>query len=243
MAAMAVFLALPLIPVLRFHEPASRGENAGARRRVDFAAMGRFLAHPGAVTWVAILLLYRAGEAMALTMLNPMLVDRGLTLESIGLMLGLTGSLAALGGALAGGILVHRVGRKRSLYLFGGLQACALCAYLLPAFGFVAPLVVYAAAVTAAFAGGLATASLYTNMMDRSDRRTAATDFTLQQSLCAVGPLVGSTLSGFSAARLGYPTHFFLCSLVALVAAVLVARRLTARHAAPALEAAVVETA
>ena len=242
MTAMAVFLALPLIPVLRFREPHHRGKDASIRRRVDFAAMGRFLARPGAFTWIAILLLYRSGEAMALTMLNPMLVDRGLSLESIGLTLGLTGSIAALGGALAGGMLVHRVGRERSLFLFGALQAGALCAYLLPAFGFVAPRVVYAVAATAAFAGGLATAALYTNMMDRSDRRTAATDFTLQQSLCAVGPLVGSTFSGFSAIGLGYPLHFVLCALVGLAAAILVARSLTARDAAPMLEAAVAET-
>jgi len=244
--AMSLLLALPLIPVLRFREsqePAGHSTTPGSRRRADFAAMGRFLRRSGALTWVAILLLYRSGEAMALTMLNPMLIDRGLSLESIGLTLGLIGSLGALGGSLAGGILVHRVGRKRSLFLFGVLQAIALCAYLLPAFGFVAPQAIYAVAFTVAFAGGLATASLYTNMMDRSDRRSAATDFTLQQSLCAVGPLVGSTLSGFSAARLGYPAHFVLCALVALAAAVVVGWRLTARDAAPMLETAVAETA
>ncbi|MGH9867985.1 MAG: MFS transporter [Candidatus Polarisedimenticolia bacterium] len=243
MAAMSVLLFLPLIPLLRFRESPAPGKADGGRRRVDFAAMGRFLARPGAFTWIAILLLYRSGEAMALTMLNPMLVDRGLSLESIGLTLGLTGSLGALGGALAGGILVHRVGRKRSLFLFGGLQAGALCAYLLPAFGFVSSPVLCSVAATVSFAGGLATASLYTNMMDRSDRRTAATDFTLQQSLCAVGPLVGSILSGFSAASLGYPLHFVLCALVALASAVIVAWRLTARDAAPRLDAAVAGTA
>jgi len=203
--------------------------------------MGRFMARPGALTWVAILLLYRTGDAMALTMLNPMLIDRGLTLESIGLTLGLAGSLGALGGALSGGMLVHRVGRKRSLYLFGVLQAMAQCAYLLPAFGSVTTSVLYAVVATVAFAGGLATASLYTNMMDRSDQLSAATDFTLQQSLCAVGPLIGSTLSGFCAARLGYPTHFVLCALVSLSAAAVVGWRLSSRDAAPMLEASVAE--
>ena len=84
-----------------------------------------------------------------------------------------------------------------------------------------------------AFAGGMATAALYTNMMDRCDPRTAATDFTLQQSLCAVGPLIGSSLSGFSAARFGYTAHFTLCAGVTLVSALVVARWLTARDAAP----------
>jgi predicted MFS family arabinose efflux permease len=241
MMAMAAFLAWPLIPVLRFHEPEYRHASKGSRRNVDFAAMARFVGRPGALTWIAVLLLYRTGDAMALTMLNPMLVDSGLSLEWIGLALGLAGSIAALAGALAGGFLVERVGHERSLFLFGGIHAAALCAYLLPAFGFLAPLLLYLVVVTVAFAGGLATASLYTNMMDRSDRGTAATDFTLQQSLCAVGPLAGSIFSGFSAGGLGYPLHFVLCALMALGAAILVAGRLTARHAAPRLETVLAE--
>jgi RhtX/FptX family siderophore transporter len=241
MIAMAVFLALPLAAVLRFREPDYRLGSTPPRRGVDFAAMARFVRRPGALTWVAIMLLYRTGDAMALTMVNPMLVDRGLPLEWIGVTLGLAGSLAALAGALAGGYLVERVGHERSLFLFGSVHAAALCAYLLPAFGVVVPVVLYLVVMTAAFAGGLATASLYTNMMDRSARGTAATDFTLQQSLCAVGPLAGSILSGFSAGGLGYPLHFVLCALLALGAAILVAARLTAGHAAPRLEAAAAE--
>lgn len=241
MMAMAVFLALPLIPVLRFHEPEYRHGSEDSPRGVDFAAMARFVRRPGAITWVAILLLYRTGDAMALTMVNPMLVDSGLSLEWIGLTLGLAGSIAALAGALAGGFLVERVGHERSLFLFGGIHASALCAYLLPAFGFIASFLLYLVVVTVAFAGGLATASLYTNMMDRSDRGTAATDFTLQQSLCAVGPIAGSIFSGFSAGGLGYPLHFVLCAFISLGAAILVAGRLTARDAAPRLETAVAE--
>ena len=48
--------------------------------------------------------------------------------------------------------------------------------------------------------------------------------------------LAGSILSGFSAARLGYPLHFVLCALVAFAAAIVVAWRLTARDAAPRLD-------
>ncbi|HYH44294.1 MAG TPA: hypothetical protein VEG34_01300 [Thermoanaerobaculia bacterium] len=83
---------------------------------------------------------------------------------------------------------------------------------------------IYAAAVVCAFAGGLGTAALYTAMMDRSTGAAAATDFSVQQALAAVGPLLAASLSGWSAARLGYPLHFALCAGVALAAAGLVAR-------------------
>jgi len=228
---MALLLALPLVPTLRFREPSSTV--AEPRAKIDFGALRRFLTRPGARTWIAILLLYRSGEAMALTMFNPMLVDGGLSLGEIGLALGLAGSVGAFAGAILGGWLISTIGRKRSLVLFGLLQAVALCAYLVPAGGEFRPSTVYTVAMIVAFAGGMATAALYTNMMDRSDPRSAATDFTLQQSLCAIGPLFGSALSGFSAARFGYSMHFTLCALLALVSALVVARWLTAQSAAP----------
>lgn len=237
--AMAFLLALPLVPTLRFREPTSTATQA--RARVDFDALRRFLTRPGARTWVLILLLYRSGEAMALTMFSPMLVDGGLSLEAIGMTVGLAGSIAAFSGAILGGWLIAPIGRKMALVLFSLLQAAALCAYLLPAGGLLHPGTIYPVAMIVAFAGGMATAALYTNMMDRSDPRTAATDFTLQQSLCAVGPLLGSTLSGFSAARFGYSVHFILCAALALVSALVVARWLSAQDGAPEIAEGVAE--
>lgn len=228
--AMAAILAVPLVLVTQFDEPLPESSEL---RKTDFGAMRRFFGRPGAGVWVLTLVLYRAGDAMALTMLNPMLVDHGLSLDEIGVLIGVTISIAALAGSLLGGGLVQRLGRKRSLAFFGVLQATGICGYLLPAMGYVTPLALYPVVVLAAFAGGMATTALYTNMMDRSDPGTAATDFTLQQSLCAIGPLLGSTLSGFSAAGLGYAGHFSICAAISLTGAFVVALRLTARTAAP----------
>jgi PAT family beta-lactamase induction signal transducer AmpG len=230
---MAVLLALPLIPLSRFREPVNYA--AQSKTRIDFAALRRFVKRPGATTWILILLVYRAGETMAMTMFNPMLVDGGLSLEAIGVTVGVVGSIGAFSGAMAGGWLIASIGRKTSLVMFGLLQAIALCAYLVPAGGSFRPGTIYLVVLSVAFAGGMATASLYTNMMDRCDPKTAATDFTLQQSLCAFGPLLGASLSGFSAARFGYSAHFFICATVALGSTLIVARWLTAENAAPQL--------
>ena len=81
-----------------------------------------------------------------------------------------------------------------------------------------------------AFTGGMATAALYTHMMDRCRARDAGTDFTVQQCLCAIGPLIGSSASGFSAAAFGYAGHFLLCVGVSLFPAALVALWLEVRE-------------
>jgi PAT family beta-lactamase induction signal transducer AmpG len=219
--AMAAFLALPLAPALLFREP--RHPREAAARRVDYRALGRFFTRPGALGWVLILLLYRTGETMAATMFNPMLVDLGMPLEQIGLLLGVASSFGSFSGALLGGFLIRGLGRKPSLVVFGLVQAVAICGLALPGLGFTEAVTVYSVAIASAFAGGMATAALYTSMMDHSSPETSATDFSLQQSLAAVGPLLASSLSGFSASSLGYPAHFAVCAGVTALTAAFVA--------------------
>ena len=228
---MAFLLSLSIVPAWAFPEPSP--PQGAPRDRIDFGAIRRFVRRPGGWLWALILVLFRAGEAMALTMLNPMLVDRGLQLETIGVTLGVVGSLGALAGATLGGLLVVRIGRKTSLLVFGAFQSLAVLGYLLPARGLVELTLLVPVIAVAAFAGGLATASLYTSMMDRCDERTPASDFTLQQSLAAVGPMIGAVTSGFIAAAIGYELLFFLSAVVVLLAVVLVALRLTPSVAAP----------
>lgn len=215
--AMAALLVLPVPQLLGFREPPPVPRD----RPPGFGALARFLRRPGVGIWVAVLVVYRAGDAMALTMAKPLLIDLGWPLARVGLLVGVGNSIAALSGALAGGALVGRVGRRRSLVAFALLHAAALAGFALPAAGLDRAAVVVAVSMAAAFAGGMATAALYTCMMDRASAPTAGTDFTLQQSLAAIGPIGGAALSGMSAAALGYAPHFLLAGCAALLAATL----------------------
>ncbi len=219
--AMAAMLTLPLLPALRFREPEL---SSAAVRRFDFGALGRFFRRPGAWSWTAILLLFRSGETMATFIFNQMLVDRGYGLADIGLLAGVLYAAGALSGSLVAGFVITSLGRRAGLTLFAAIQAMAILGYLIPAGGSVGLAVIAGVVFVAAFAGGLATTALYTSMMDASRPETAGTDFTLQQSLCAVGPVIGTGLSGFSAAALGFSGHFVLCAAVSLLAVALVMR-------------------
>ncbi|MEM7050526.1 MAG: MFS transporter [Acidobacteriota bacterium] len=217
--AMAGMLAVPLFNVATFREPEAQDKAPG----VDFRSLGRFFKRPGILPWVIVLLFFRSGDAMALTMAKPMLVDLGLSLGQIGLIVGVGNSTAAVLGALAGGAAIERVGRKRSLVLFSAFQGLAVLAFALPAVGYSSLPLIWAISATAAFAGGMATAALYTQMMDRASTRFGGTDFTLQQSLAVVGPLVGASVSGLVAQALGYGPHFGICAAISLGMALFVA--------------------
>ncbi len=221
---MAGMLAVPLSNLLAFREPPS----AVPAPRVEFAALSSFFRRPGIAVWVVVLLVYRTGDAMALTMAKPMLVDLGWSLGRIGLLVVIGNSAASLLGALAGGSLVERVGRKRSLVMFSALHGVALLGFLLPALGYASLPIVWLVSAAASFAGGMATAALYTQMMDRASTRTAGTDFTLQQSLAVVGPLVGAGVSGLLVESVGYAPHFAVCAGASLAVALFVALRFEA---------------
>ena len=210
--AMAAMLALPLLNLWKFREPTT----AAPARTIDWGALGRFFRRPGIAVWIVLLLVYRAGDAMATTMFKPMLVDKGLDLAQIGLIVGLGNSVAALSGALVGGAAVTRIGRRRSLVVFALLQAIALSTLAIPATREVSLTTIWIASMAAAFAGGMATTALYTRMMDHCSTETAGTDFTLQQSLAVIGPLFGAGISGVLAQRMGYPAHFMFCGVLVL---------------------------
>jgi predicted MFS family arabinose efflux permease len=67
----------------------------------------------------------------------------------------------------------------------------------------------------------MATVALFTEMMSHCRVGAEGGDYTLQASVVVVCTGLAAALSGFSAARLGYPLHFLLGALAALAGAAL----------------------
>jgi RhtX/FptX family siderophore transporter len=216
--AMALLTALATLPVAIAREP-PRAEalHTGPRPRTHF------LRRAGAARVLLLIVVYKAGDAFATGMLRPFLVDLGLSLTDVGVLLGTVGFVAGLFGALAGGALVNRFGRRPALLLFGALQAVAVASYAYLAAARPGPAVLYALCGWEHFAGGMATAALFTCMMDWCAPDSAATDYTVQASAVVIATGAASAVAGFSAQALGYVAHFALASVLA-AAALLVVR-------------------
>ncbi len=219
-AAMAGLIALASVPVIVTREPKGRA--------VAFTEKSQrpphFFRREGAMGILLLVIVYKAGDAFATGMLRPFLVDAGLGMTDIGWLLGTVGFVAGMLGALAGGSLVNRLGRKASLLLFSGFQALTVLGYAaLSLMDSMPPLPLYTACGLEHFAGGMATAALFTCMMDWSRSEYAATDYTVQASAVVFGSGIASLLSGFSAEAFGYFVHFTLAALLALLSLLLVA--------------------
>jgi RhtX/FptX family siderophore transporter len=223
--SLGVLLLVATVPVALFREPpaapSARGHEVGTSRWLRESLL-YWARRPGTAAWFTLLVLYKAGEHMATGMLRTFLVDEGLELAQVGWMLGFVGFTTGLVGALLGGFLVNPLGRRRALLLFGTLQAVSVLLYALATRGASLPVLTLVCGVEH-LASGMATAALFTVMMETCRPEHAGADYTVQACLVVVASIVASAASGFSAQAFGYAWHFTLSAAVCALAVVWVA--------------------
>ncbi|NJN61046.1 MAG: MFS transporter [Coleofasciculaceae cyanobacterium RL_1_1] len=227
---LAGFTLLALLPLLPYREVNVHPVNSSDDRpRLSYLkTLTAFLRRPHALPWLGFIIFYVTGSSMAATMFRPLLVDLGLSMADIGWMTGIVGSIAAIIGSLLAGVLIRPLGRRRSLAIFGIIQAIAVLALALPALDFHNPFLLYAVSTGEVFARSLANTALFTVMMDKSHPQTAGSDYTLQSSVFIVGHHVGvPALSGFLASNLGYFGVFVMGFVICCISVGLVAKVVT----------------
>jgi len=227
MAALIIVASIPVAVAREPKPPAEAGHESSAARH--------FLRRPGVIRLLFLVVTYKAGEAFATGMLRPFLVDSGFSLADIGWLLGTVGFVAGLVGAMLGGVLVNRLGRKEALVWFGLLQALTVGFYALLAAGKLGAIAVYVLCGAEHLAGGMATAALFTCMMDWCAPRSSATDYTVQASAVVMATGGAAALSGLSADMFGYVGHFLIATALAFVSVVIVFHLFPGREEAAAL--------
>ncbi|MES2884401.1 MAG: MFS transporter [Pseudomonadota bacterium] len=213
--AMAVLLTLTLLPVLRFKEaqwlPASEARQPRANPLIGIWAR---LKLPGMAALLLWLVAYKFGDAMASDMVKPYLVDAGWSKTDIGVWSGVVGSGGGLLGAVLGGVLSDRAGRRRALMICGIAQTLAVALYAAHAQGLGDALLLKAAVVLEHILGGMATVALFTLMMDASDPAHAGTDYTLQASTIVIATGLAGVAGGVLGDAMGYGTMFGIAVLL-----------------------------
>lgn len=238
--AMAILLALGTVPLLLtspaslLPQPNDRAQNVRAKDhhpspegpQSEAANAPHFLRLSRGRRIIALLVIYKFGDALAQGMLRPYLVDAGFSLDDLGVLLGTFGFVAGLLGALAGGMASSKLPRGTALRSFALLQGLSLFGYAaIASLQGPSSALVTVAICAEHFAGGMATAALFTAMMDWSRRAQSATDYTVQASAVVLSTGIATTLSGVLAEGLGYPGLFALGALSSLMALVALSPR------------------
>jgi len=173
-------------------------------------------------TWAGLFFALVAGagfEAVG-AVAGPYLVDRGFAEEEIAFFFGVLVIAAMVLGALAGGRLSDRWGRRRSVAAFLLLLGAAIAALAIvdDAFGSAAGWGLVALLTGVYFGIGLFTAASYALFMDVTDPRLGATQFSAFMGATNGCETWATRGVGALVPRLGYPTAFVAMAAASLLA-------------------------
>ncbi|MBT8338727.1 MAG: AmpG family muropeptide MFS transporter [Desulfatitalea sp.] len=166
--------------------------------------------------WIlAFIVLYKIGDTMAGTMTTPFYLDIGFSMTQIGTIVKTFGAGAIIGGGLVGGVIMLRLGIRRSLWVFGFLQALSTAGFVVLAY-----LGDSVAGLTAVIAfenlsAGMGTAAYAAFMASITNQRFTATQYALLTSLMGIPRVIASSGTGFMAETMGWSAFFMCCTLIA----------------------------
>jgi PAT family beta-lactamase induction signal transducer AmpG len=197
-------------------------------RAAGFAAFvepwDHFFSRRGAVALLALIVLYKLGDAFAGSLSTAFLIrGAGFSQTEVGAVNKVFGLIATLVGALAGGAWLGRVSLYRALLVFGLLQAVSNLGYwvlavLPPQAGLMA-----AAVGFENLCGGMGTAAFVAFLMALTDTRYSAAQFALLSALAAIGRVYVGPAAGVMVEAWGWPTFFLFSTAAALPGLLLLA--------------------
>lgn len=171
--------------------------------------------------WLAILLfvtLFKLGEALAGVMTQTFYFALGFTRPELAAINNLFGLLAIIGGALAGGWLIARIGITRALVLTGIGQMLSNLMYVaLAQAGHSLPML-WAQVGVENFTDGMADIAFLAYLSSLTSRSFSATQYALLSSLAAFASRTLGGGSGFLANWLGWESFFLMTTAAALPA-------------------------
>lgn len=226
-------ISLAVLPVTLAMREDDGPQNADTRPRASLMA---FLRRPEARAALLVAFIYRASEGLVKAMEGPYLVDRGVPLDVVGYLSGLSAATAGLIGSVLAAFLLVKLGARHVLNLLGGLRTICFLLFTLHALGTLSGFVpLFGAAAFQTLIRYMEIVALYSVFMASSSKDQPGTDFTILACAQLVIYLIGSSLAGILADRLGYPALFGLATALSTLAVLITSYLLGARPEAPSL--------
>jgi len=207
--AMAAFMAIGIVGTLIAPERRVAEPSADSLVKAYVEPLREFFARTKALQWLALILVYKLGNAFALSLSSTFLLrGAGYALSDVGWVNKVFGLAATVVGAFAGGLLLERWSLRRALWIFGVLQGLGALGFFAIALGWQG----YPALVTAVaaenFTSGLGTGAFVALLMALCDKRFSATQYALFSALDSAARIFVGPLAGWVAADYGWVVYF-----------------------------------
>jgi PAT family beta-lactamase induction signal transducer AmpG len=212
----AIFMVCGIGVTLRSPEPATPVAPPATLARAVVDPLADILSRRR--SWVVLLfvVLFKLPERLVAVLPTTFMLRIGIGKQTLGLVQQELGVAATIAGAIAGGVVVARLGLRRSLWVVGALGAVSNFGfYVLSVTGPRAAVYVPAIGVEA-FCNGMVTAAFVAFLMAQCDPRFSAFQYALLSGLMRLTDVLFARPAGTFADRYGWGP-FFLLSVAAVV--------------------------
>jgi MFS transporter, PAT family, beta-lactamase induction signal transducer AmpG len=230
---------------LAFTLPLAAWAARAARFETLLGGLRSYFSQTGAGAFLAFIVLYKLGDAFAISLLTPfLLTSMQFSTAEVGVVNKVFGLWLTIAGAVLGGAVMLRLGLWRALMLFGVLQMVsnlgfwwlavsgkgALPGLALPAFDWGIVKILQPTQVDGGLllvvavdnlSGGMGTAAFVAFLMSLCNQRFTATHYALLSAFASVGRVWVGPLAGVLAESIGWPSFFIVSIVVAFPALVL----------------------
>jgi PAT family beta-lactamase induction signal transducer AmpG len=180
-----------------------------------------FFRRRGAWLVLAFIVLYKIGDQMASAMTTPFVLELGFSKTELAAVVKVFGLVSMIVGGLVGGIVMLKVGIRRSLWAFGILQALSVLAFAaLSQAGRIYGVLAGAVSLEN-FSFGMGASAYAAYMASQTNKRFTATQFALLSSLTGIPRVLAAAPTGFLAKGLGWTGYFVFCAAAAIPGLVL----------------------
>jgi MFS transporter, PAT family, beta-lactamase induction signal transducer AmpG len=213
---LAALMAAGVVTILVSPEPSEPGAAPASLAEAIGGPLKEFFTRPGVIGLLALIVLYKVGDAVAASLQTAFLIGgMGFSVSEVGYVKGF-GIGATLIGALAGGAAMAKLGMVRSLLLFGLLQAVSNLGFMWLAWMGKSYMALMTSILVENVTGGMGTVAFVALIMSLCDHRYTATQFALLSSLEALGRVFSGRPSAELVEMVGWAQFFFWSFLVAL---------------------------
>ena len=214
---MAALMSVGIVSAALGPEPAQPASPPASLVKAAVDPFRDFLTRKRAAYLLALIILYKLGDAFAGTLTTTFLI-RALefSLTDVGVVNKWLGVAATLVGGLAGGALMLRFGLFRCLLGFGVLQAVTNLGFMALALAGHNYLGMVSVIVLENLAGGMGTAVFVALLMSLCDHRYTATQFALLSAVASLGRVLIGPPAGMLVEAVGWAPFFLASFVVAL---------------------------
>lgn len=180
------------------------------------------LGSPSAIAFIFLVILFKVGDAFALRLFTPFMMDVGFSKTEIAVVLKALFTASAIVGAILGGVAMVRLGLLKSMLIFGVLQAASnFLYYALALTGKNYPLMVTAVSIdnVAGAMGNIASVAL---IMALCDTRYSAFQYALLSAFALTPRYLLGGPAGWIADKAGWDMYYIISVLLALPGLLLV---------------------